>query len=98
MNISDEAVEAVAKYLGERFFWDSPLLSEVAREVLDAAAPILLSHEREQTRLAHIDAVVNAQTVDRLEAELEHARIEAWERGREDGYHHRPNPYKEAGE
>jgi ribosomal protein L22 len=23
---------------------------------------------------------------------------EAWERGREDCYHHRPNPYKETGE
>ena len=41
--ISDEAVEAAAKYLGERFFWNSPLLNEVAREVLDAAAPYMTS-------------------------------------------------------
>jgi len=36
----------------------------------------MLSHEREETRLAHVDAVVNAQTVDRLEKELAGAREE----------------------
>jgi len=70
-------------------------LTAAISAALESAAPILLSHEREETRLAHLDAVVNAQTVDRLEAELEQARIEAWECGRVDGYHHRPNPYKE---
>jgi hypothetical protein len=43
MSISDEAVEAAAKYLGERFFWNGPLLPEVAREVLEAAAPHLMA-------------------------------------------------------
>lgn len=120
MNISDEAVEVVARWLWERdshdivegprpswddlatsgIVWKSGLTDtrQEARELLEAAAPILLSHEREEARLAHIDAVVNAQTADRLEAELEQARIEAWEQGRVDGYHHRPNPYKETGE
>jgi hypothetical protein len=41
-----------------------------ARFVLFAATPHLLSHEREETRLAHLDAVVNAASVDRLEREL----------------------------
>jgi hypothetical protein len=38
------------------------------RAALEAAAPHLLSHEREETRLAHLDAVVNARTVDRYQA------------------------------
>jgi hypothetical protein len=33
-----------------------------------------------------------------LEAAAPHIMAAAWERGREDGYHHRPNPYKETGE
>jgi hypothetical protein len=43
------------------------------------------SHAEHQARLA-------------LEAAAPHLMAEAWERGRVDGYHHRPNPYKEAGE
>jgi len=43
--------------------------------ILEAAAPHMLSHEREETRLAHVDAVVNAETVDRLQAKLD--RVEA---------------------
>jgi hypothetical protein len=30
-----------------------------------------------------------------LEAAAPHIALEAWEQGRVDGYHHRPNPYKE---
>jgi hypothetical protein len=30
-----------------------------------------------------------------LEAAAPHLMAAAWEQGREDGYHHRPNPYKE---
>jgi len=88
--IPDAAVEAaaIAGYearTGER--WAS--LDTEAREreefaaqcALEAAAPHMLSHEREETRLAHIDAVVNAQTVDRLERELAEARAEAWQEG-----------------
>lgn len=41
--ISDEAVEAAAKYLSERFFWNGALVNEVAREVLEAAAPHILA-------------------------------------------------------
>jgi len=37
-----------------------------------------LSHEREETRLAHVDAVVNRDAVDRLERELEEAK-EQWQ-------------------
>jgi len=32
-----------------------------------------------------------------LEAAAPHLMAVAWERGREDGYHHRPNPYRSAG-
>lgn len=32
------------------------------RNILEAALPILLSHEREQARLAHLDAMVNRET------------------------------------
>jgi hypothetical protein len=39
--------------------------------------------------LSH-DAMVNRET---KREEL----AQAWERGREDGYHHRPNPYRSAG-
>jgi acyl-CoA reductase-like NAD-dependent aldehyde dehydrogenase len=72
--IPDEAVEAAAKALGDRFFWNGPLLPEVAREVLEAAAPHLLSHEREQTRLAHLDAVVNAESLSKYEEAIQHLR------------------------
>lgn len=44
-----------------------PRARERARTYLEAAAPILLSHEREQTRLAHLDAMVNRGTASRLE-------------------------------
>lgn len=68
--IPAEAVEAAAKYLSE-FLSDYPSdYSQEAREILEAAAPILLSHEREQTRLAHVDAMVNRETKrDELAAE-----------------------------
>jgi hypothetical protein len=72
--ISDEAVEAAAK----AFIEHGTLL-----EALEAAAPILLSHEREQTRLAHLDAMVNRDTAERLERELENAKADAWDEGRE---------------
>jgi len=52
-----------------------------ARCILEAAAPHMLSHEREETRLAHVDAVVNRDTVDRLERELDEAKANAWDEG-----------------
>lgn len=69
--IPDEAVEAAVEAHCE-----GTMLA-----ALEAAYPILLSHEREQTRLAHIDAVVNARTVDRLERELAEAKADAWDEG-----------------
>lgn len=42
-----------------------------ARHILEASYPIMLSHEREETRLAHVDAVVNVETVDRLQEKLD---------------------------
>ena len=42
-----------------------------ARCILEAAAPHMLSHEREETRLAHVDAVVNRDTVDKLQAVID---------------------------
>lgn len=46
----------------------------LARLALEAAAPHMLSHEREQTRLAHLDAMVNRET---KQAEL----AAAWNEG-----------------
>jgi len=62
--IPDEAVEAAAEVLFRRSLDISGngSLREDARAALEAAAPRMLSHEREQTRLAHIDAMVNRET------------------------------------
>jgi hypothetical protein len=81
MNISDDAVEAVAKIL----FWQDEKpetmaeCKKAARQLLASAAPILLSHERQRTADAHRDAIVNRDTVDRLEQELEAAKADAWD-------------------
>jgi hypothetical protein len=50
------------------------------RAALEAAAPYMLSHERQQTADAHRDAIVNRDTADRLERELLTARADAWDR------------------
>ena len=54
---------------GRSIFDPPPTLDEFkadyirdAKDVLEAAAPYMLSHEREQTRLAHLDAMVNRET------------------------------------
>jgi len=90
--IPEEAVEAAVNAHGRANNpkWDHPIfgyqtfsdaqkghLRDHARIYLEAAHPILLSHEREEARLAHVDAVVNAETVDRLEKELAEAREES---------------------
>jgi len=69
--IPDAAVEAAARAMyaqdggvGEFSLW---VYQDYAKAMLEAAAPHMLSHEREETRLAHVDAMVNAQTVDRLQ-------------------------------
>ena len=48
-----------------------------ARDILEAAAPHMLSHEREETRLAHLDAVVNAGTLSKHEALVDELRYVA---------------------
>jgi hypothetical protein len=83
MQISDEAVEAAmeafllegVKRKGELGAQPLALLA-----ALEAAAPILLSHERQLTADAHRDAIVNRDTVDRLERELKNAKADAWDR------------------
>lgn len=71
--IPDTAVEAALMKLPLQ---SAPFVGRVEmRAALEAAAPIMLSHEREQTRLAHVDAVVNARTVDKLNTAIE--RVEA---------------------
>lgn len=78
--IPGAAVEAAARAHFERstgLSWcDEPAHMKRAalgdmRAALEAAYPILLSHEREETRLAHVDAVVNAETVGKLQAKLD---------------------------
>ena len=41
--IPDEAVEAAAKYLAEKFNWNGALVPVTAREVLEAAASHLMA-------------------------------------------------------
>lgn len=81
--IPDEAVEAAAKEMASRSMaisWDeiAPMVRQIRtkkmRAALEAAAPILLSHEREETRLAHLDAVVNAASVSKYEALVDELR------------------------
>lgn len=76
-NISDEAVEAAAKVMqakdvregfGEYPIWE---YTEDVKALLEAAAPIMLSHERQQTADAHRDAIVNRDTVDKLQQKLD---------------------------
>jgi hypothetical protein len=76
MSIPQEAIgkgaEAMVGYLGLNY---PPQAYEGEVEAtLEAAYSILLSHEVEQTRLAHLDAMVNAQTVSTLEAKLDALR------------------------
>lgn len=83
-----DAHEAARKAWMENPGAESPHLERYIRSAIEAATPIMLSHERPQTADAHRDAMVNRETKrEELAA--------AWERGVEDGYHHRPNPYKE---
>jgi len=84
--IPEEAVEAAVKAHGRANNpkWDHPIfgyqtfsdaqkghLRDHARIYLEAALPLLLSHEREETRLAHIDAVVNAETASKHESAID---------------------------
>jgi hypothetical protein len=97
--ISDEAIQAAAEVLYKRdrallVPWGDTALPDIrayrdeARAALEAAAPVLLSHERQQTADAHRDAIVNRDTADRLERELQTAKADAWDDaywiGRED--------------
>jgi len=64
--IPEAAVEAVY----DKYLYLGLNASEI-EAILEAAAPHLLSHELEETRLAHVDAVVNAETVDKLNTAIE---------------------------
>ena len=83
--IPDAAVEAAAWVLYvEDHLWGEPwetadaALQEKYRTraivALEAALPHLLSHEREETRLAHVDAVVNAESLSKYEAAVQALR------------------------
>jgi hypothetical protein len=86
--IPDAAVEAAAKVLWDKEMvaawgkfpatFHAPFLRD-ARAALEAAVPHMLSREREETRLAHLDAVVNRET---KREEL----AEAWADGHESGF------------
>jgi len=77
--IPDAAVEAALSALfpdaSEVRGFTRAVQEPIVRTILEAAYPHLLSHEREETRLAHVDAVVNAGTVSKYEAMVE--RVEA---------------------
>jgi len=95
--IPDEAVEAAARALaeigGQPHNWAN--YRNPARAALEAAAPRMLSHEREQTRLAHIDAMVNRETKrEELAAAWDEGYRECYERQM---YEPVPvNPYRKA--
>ena len=75
--IPDAAVEAAKSAVRAHAHVDleaEHLIEGIVHAILEAAAPHMLSHEREEARLAHVDAVVNAETVDRLERELAELR------------------------
>lgn len=74
--IPDEAVEVAAKAVcrADDEWSADDYYTRLATAALEAAYPIMLSHEREETRLAHLDAVVNRDAVDRLERELTEAK------------------------
>ena len=101
--IPDEAVEAAARVLcgvTEDMWKDQPTRIKdkyrwEAIAALEAAAPHLLSHEREQTRLAHLDAMVNRET---KQAELAAAWDEGYEQADYDAPHaiKSDNPYRKA--
>jgi hypothetical protein len=80
MTISDEAVEAAHMAWRAQAATEGTIFEYNLRAALEAAAPILLSHERQLTADAHRDAIVNRDTADRLERELETAKADAWDR------------------
>jgi dihydropteroate synthase len=80
VNISDEAVEAAHEAWRAQAATEGSIFEYNLRAALEAAAPVLLSHERQQTADAHRDAIVNRDTADRLERELEAAKADAWDR------------------
>jgi hypothetical protein len=63
MNIPEDAVQAALEarlsFSNQRGMDNS---ANLMRHILEAAAPILLSHERQQTADAHRDAIVNRDT------------------------------------
>jgi hypothetical protein len=85
-----EILEAAAPHmlhLAKREAWDANL--EIQR--LRAEHQEKLAQAWQEGRQARHDHMIGKSPSNPyLEA--------AWERGREDGYHHKPNPYTEAGE
>jgi hypothetical protein len=68
--IPAEAIEAAHRAWREQAKLDGSIFEYNLRAALEAATPYMLSHEREQTRLAHLDAMVNRETKrDELAAE-----------------------------
>ena len=96
MNIPDEAVEAAVKNWSDHQMFSA---EAAMRTALESAVPYLMSHEREQTRLAHLDAMVNRES---KRAELAAAWDEGYDRAESDHYgtgfwtkRLRGNPYRE---
>ena len=92
MTIPDEAVEAASAAIEREFPYDENN-RYIARLALEAAYPILISHEIQQTTDAHRDAMVNRETSRELLAQ-------AWDEGHSAGVDHadgllsEPNPYR----
>lgn len=91
--IPAEAVAAAREQLHEM---GAEVPPKYVNSALEAALPFLLSHEREQTRIAHVDAMVNRETRRAEMAELWGdgylAGLADMQNGQE-----RPNPYRRSG-
>lgn len=68
--IPDEAIDEAAEMI--RLELKNMTIWEVAEAALEAAYPIMLSHEIKQTRLAHQDAMVNRQSANALQEVVDH--------------------------
>lgn len=68
--ISDDAYEAAARAVVGEFNYEENA-PYVAKLAIEAAYPILLSHERQQTADAHRDAIVHRDTADKLQQKLD---------------------------
>lgn len=96
MNISNEAVEAAARAMAILDDNDGCFLEVDAWKAMEDWERD--AHPENYPGMSIEDCAYWIRVAKAgLEAAAPHLMAAAWEQGREDGYHHRPNPYKETG-